>query len=271
MPLRTSMVRCLILAGAGSGKTRVITHRIAHLVITTGFLRNRCSPSLSPTRPRRRCGTASSNLLAKGGRLGRRPDVSTFHSFCVRLLRRDGDRLAPHPPRLHPAVHDLRRRRSDLDHQVHLRASGSMRSSCSIARRFRASATRRIIKQTPQDFYKDTTDPKMARLAVIFERYEERLCAVNALDFDDLLLESVRLLQHDAEPARIYNRRMQLSDDRRVSGHQPHPVRTDAPACSEAHSNVCVVGDEDQSIYGWRGADIRNILDFEKDYPERQE
>ena len=70
------------------------------------------------------------------------------------------------------------------------------------------------IKQTPQDFYKDTTDPKMSRLAVIFQRYEEALARSNALDFDDLLLESVRLLRHDADLRAIYNRRLRVPDDR---------------------------------------------------------
>jgi DNA helicase-2/ATP-dependent DNA helicase PcrA len=122
------------------------------------------------------------------------------------------------------------------------------------------------VQQTPEDFYKDTTDPKMARLAVIFQRYQEALLRNNALDFDDLLLESVRLLRHDADLRAIYNRKLQfltIDEYQDTNRTQYELIRL----LSESHRNVVVVGDEDQSIYGWRGADIRNILDFERDYP----
>jgi DNA helicase-2/ATP-dependent DNA helicase PcrA len=121
-------------------------------------------------------------------------------------------------------------------------------------------------KQTPQDFYRNTADPKMEKLAVIFERYENRLRDSNALDFDDLLLESVRLLRHDADVRRAYNERIRflmIDEYQDTNRSQYELVRL----LTEQHSNAVVVGDEDQSIYGWRGADIRNILDFERDYP----
>ncbi|MBC8166922.1 MAG: UvrD-helicase domain-containing protein, partial [Bryobacteraceae bacterium] len=121
-------------------------------------------------------------------------------------------------------------------------------------------------KETPQDFHNNTADPKMARLAVIYERYENRLRESNALDFDDLLLETVRLLQHDEGVRRSYNERLRylmIDEYQDTNRTQYDMVRL----LSQGHSNVVVVGDEDQSIYGWRGADIRNILDFERDYP----
>jgi DNA helicase-2/ATP-dependent DNA helicase PcrA len=122
------------------------------------------------------------------------------------------------------------------------------------------------MKQTPQDFYNDTTDPRMSRLAVIFERYQNRLIESNALDFDDLLNEAVRLLHHDNELRHRYNERLRylmIDEYQDTNRSQYELVRL----LSEEHGNVVVVGDEDQSIYGWRGADIRNILDFERDYP----
>ena len=120
--------------------------------------------------------------------------------------------------------------------------------------------------QRPEDLYKASNDPKMTRLAVIFERYEAALRQCNALDFDDLLLESVRLLRHDTDTRRSYNRRFEfvMIDEYQDTNRTQYELMR---LLTEAHSNVAVVGDEDQSIYGWRGADIRNILDFERDYP----
>ena len=140
-------------------------------------------------------------LLAKAGASGS-PNVSTFHSFCVRLLRRDGDRLAPIRP-------GFTRQFTIYDDDDQLSIIKGIYRALGLDEKFmqyRAALSRishaKNIQQTPQDFYKDTTDPKMARLAVVFQQYEEALLRSNALDFDDLLLESVRLLQHDARPAR---------------------------------------------------------------------
>ncbi len=108
--------------------------------------------------------------------------------------------------------------------------SGSTRSSCSIARRLSRISHAKNVQQTPQDFYKDTTDPKMARLAVVFSAIEEALLRSNALDFDDLLLESVRLLRHDAELRAHLQQPYSVPDDRRVSGHESQPVRPDPAA-----------------------------------------
>ncbi|MBI4889811.1 MAG: UvrD-helicase domain-containing protein, partial [Acidobacteria bacterium] len=121
-------------------------------------------------------------------------------------------------------------------------------------------------KMGPAEFYKASADPKATRLAVVFEQYQQALEAANALDFDDLLLEAVRLLRHDGEVRQAWNRRLQflMIDEYQDTNRSQYELMR---LLSEAHSNVAVVGDEDQSIYGWRGADIRNILDFERDYP----
>ena len=105
------------------------------------------------------------------------------------------------------------------------------------------------------------------RFAVVYERYEARLRESNALDFDDLLLEAVRLLQHDDADSQPPEPPLRIRDGGRISGHQSQPVRADAAAHAKQRNNIGVVGDEDQSIYGWRGANIRNILDFERDFP----
>src|SRR5260370_11886485 len=121
-------------------------------------------------------------------------------------------------------------------------------------------------KQSPEDAYRAATDPNTSRLASIYQKYEERLRQANALDFDDLLLESVRLLAHDDDLRRQYNRRFEfvMIDEYQDTNRTQYEMMR---LLTETRKNVAVVGDEDQSIYGWRGADIRNILDFERDYP----
>ena len=181
-------------------------------------------------------------------------------------MRRDGDRLAPIRP-------NFTRQFTIYDDDDQISIIKGIYKALGLDEKFmqyRAALSKishaKNLQQTPQDFYKDTTDPKMARLAVVFQRYEEALLRSNALDFDDLLLQSVRLLKHDADLRAIYGRKLQfltIDEYQDTNRTQYDLVRL----LTESHRNVVVVGDEDQSIYGWRGADIRNILDFERDYP----
>src|SRR3954451_10186714 len=255
----------LILAGAGSGKTRVITHRIANLIhghnvpawsILAVTFTNKAAEEM-----RSRIG----NLLSKAGASGS-PNVSTFHSFCVRLLRREGDKLAAIRPNFTRSFNIY-----DDDDQLSIikqcfRALGLDEKFM----QYRAALSRisqaKNQKETPQDFYKNTADPKMAKLAVIFEKYENRLIESNALDFDDLLLETVRLLRNNSEVRHAYNERFQflMIDEYQDTNRTQYDL---VRLLSEERGNVVVVGDEDQSIYGWRGADTQDILDFEADYP----
>jgi ATP-dependent exoDNAse (exonuclease V) beta subunit len=120
-------------------------------------------------------------------------------------------------------------------------------------------------KESPQDLY-NKSRPAMTRIAAVYEEYEKALRQANALDFDDLLLESVRLLYHDqtrATPGTAASSYIMIDEYQDTNRSQYELMRL----LSQHHDNVCVVGDEDQSIYSWRGADIRNILDFEKDFP----
>ena len=256
----------LLLAGAGSGKTRVITHRIAHLVDAH---RVPGPAILAVTFTNKAAGEMRERVLNLLGNPEHRaaPVVSTFHSFCVRMLRRDGTRLADIRPGFTRQFNIY-----DDDDQVALikqifRNVGldekfmQYRAMCSWISHVKSH------KQTPQDVYNSAKDPKTSRLAVVYEQYESRLRQANALDFDDLLLEAVRLLQHDADLRRQYNRRYEflMIDEYQDTNRSQYELMR---LLSEEHGNVCVVGDEDQSIYGWRGADIRNILDFERDYPK---
>src|ERR1700735_1762416 len=114
--------------------------------------------------------------------------------------------------------------------------------------------------------YSESADPRVTKVAAVYEEYEKELRKANALDFDDLLLESVRLLFHDKDTRQAYNRRLSyiMIDEYQDTNRSQYELMR---LLSESHRNVCVVGDEDQSIYSWRGADINNILDFERDFP----
>jgi DNA helicase-2/ATP-dependent DNA helicase PcrA len=118
----------------------------------------------------------------------------------------------------------------------------------------------------PQEVYLQSADPKMERIAHIYEIYRQELRKANALDFDDLLLETVRLLKASAEVRQKYNRRYEfiLIDEYQDTNRPQYELMK---LLAGDHRNICVVGDEDQSIYSWRGADIKNILEFEKDFP----
>ncbi len=257
----------LVLAGAGSGKTRVITHRMAHLMaahrvpgwaILAVTFTNKASGEM---RDRVRSLIASSNVAADS-----LPMVATFHSFCVRLLRRDGARLAEVRRGFTPLF-------SIYDDDDQLSILRSVYKQLGLDEKFLAyrAALSRIShakshKETPEDLARAATDPVSTRLAVIYERYQTRLLESNALDFDDLLLEAVRLLAHDQLTREKLNRRYEflMVDEYQDTNRSQYELMR---LLSKERGNVAVVGDEDQSIYGWRGANIRNILDFERDFP----
>ncbi len=255
----------LILAGAGSGKTRVITHRIARLV---GVEHVPGEAVLAVTFTNKAADEMRDRVLALLGAAGApsRPWVSTFHSFSVRLLRRDGASLADLRPGFTPNFTIY-----DEDDQLAVVKSAYKRLGLNEEfMQYRAAVSRisfaKNHKQTPADVYKSSTDAKVSRLASVYEEYEDSLRQANALDFDDLLLESVRLLQHDEGLRLAWNRRFShlMIDEYQDTNRSQYELMR---LLTVLRQNVCVVGDEDQSIYGWRGADLRNILDFEHDYP----
>ena len=255
----------LILAGAGSGKTRVITQRIAHLITA-----KHAPPSaiLAVTFTNKAAEEMRSRVasLLDGIPVSGTPLISTFHSFCVRLLRRDGDGLAPIRPGFTRtfSIYD------DEDQLAIIKAAYRRMGLDEKAMPYRATLSQishaKNLKKTPQDLYSESADPRITKIAAVFEEYEKALRQANALDFDDLLLESVRLLYHDQETRNAWNRRLSyiMIDEYQDTNRSQYELMR---LLSEQHDNICVVGDEDQSIYSWRGADIRNILDFEKDFP----
>jgi DNA helicase-2/ATP-dependent DNA helicase PcrA len=255
----------LILAGAGSGKTRVITHRIANLVHAHKVPGYAVLAVTFTNKAAREMKERVDQLLASTGEVYDTPFVSTFHSFCVRLLRRDGDRLAD-------IRHGFTRQFNIYDDDDQMTLIKQIYKGLGLDDKFmqyRAALSRishaKSQHEGPEDLAKNAKDPKASRMAVIYEQYEARLRQANAVDFDDLLLESVRLLKHDAQLRELYNRRYQfvMVDEYQDTNRSQYELMR---LLSASHGNVVAVGDEDQSIYSWRGADIKNILDFERDY-----
>src|SRR6266536_3633622 len=198
----------LILAGAGSGKTRVITHRIAH-IITTRHVPPSAVLAVTFTNKAAREMRERVDALLADANLDSSPNLSTFHSFCVRMLRRDGEPLA----RVRPG---FTRRFSiyDDDDQLVI-IKGAYRTLGLEEKEFmqyRAALSKishaKNTKTTAQDLHKNAVNKEMTNVAALFDQYEKALRNANALDFDDLLLEAVRLLQHDDATREAYNRRL---------------------------------------------------------------
>src|SRR5689334_15619082 len=256
----------LILAGAGSGKTRVITHRIAHIITSRQVS---AAAVLAVTFTNKAAGEMRErvNALLADVPLDSSPNVSTFHSFCVRLLRRDGEPLAAIRP-------GFSRRFAIYDEEDQLSLVKGAYRALGLEEKdfmqYRAALSRishsKNRNETPQDLYRKAVNRESEALAKLFEEYEKALRNANALDFDDLLLEAVRLLRHDNATREAWNRRLNyiMIDEYQDTNRSQYELMR---LLTEQHRNVCVVGDEDQSIYSWRGADIRNILDFERDFP----
>jgi DNA helicase-2/ATP-dependent DNA helicase PcrA len=255
----------LILAGAGSGKTRVITHRIAHIISARGV-----PPSsiLAVTFTNKAANEMRGRVagLLEDVPLDSTPNVSTFHSFCVRLLRRDGDPLN----RVRPG---FTRRFTIYDDDDQISIVKACYRTLGLEEKeflqYRAALSRigqaKNRNLTPADFHKQAVNKESETIAAVFEEYEKALRSANALDFDDLLLETVRLLRTDDPTREAWNRRLSyvMVDEYQDTNRSQYDLMR---LLSQWHDNVCVVGDEDQSIYSWRGADIRNILDFERDF-----
>ena len=255
----------LILAGAGSGKTRVITFRIVHLIENKGVEPDSILAVTFTNKASAEMAERVGSML--GGRTLRKPLIATFHSFCVRVLRRDIEELkiggAGYKKDF--AIYD------ESDQQAVVK--GVMRRLGLDDKQLKPSAVLSRISWAKnhmldaQELYLQSADPITEKIANIFEEYRKELRKSNALDFDDLLLETVRLLKSSAATRERYQRRYQymLIDEYQDTNRPQYELIK--LLAGPAH-NVCVVGDEDQSIYSWRGADIRNILEFEKDFPE---
>lgn len=250
----------LILAGAGSGKTRVITYRIAHLILNLSVQPERILAVTFTNKAAAQMKERVAALLQGSGASGN-PVISTFHSFCVRVLRRDIDQLGYSRDF---SIYDADDQERLIKQAVReLGLSEEILPARATQSRISHAKNRDI---SPADLYRDATDALTEKLASVFERYEKKLREANALDFDDLLLKTVDLFAQAAEVRASYNewfRYLMVDEYQDTNRIQYRLIRQ----LTELHQNLCVVGDEDQSIYRWRGADIENILSFEKDFP----
>jgi DNA helicase-2/ATP-dependent DNA helicase PcrA len=249
----------LVLAGAGSGKTRVIAHRIAHLIGVRGVDPRRL---LAVTFTNKAAGEMARRVDALLAPLGvRAPLVATFHSTCVRILRQHIQHLGYKP---HFTIYDEDDRLALVKECIRERGLDERSLTASAIVHRISSAKNRMM--SVDEMARGARGPSEAEAAAIYKRYEERLRATGAVDFDDLLLLVVRLFQ-EAPNVLAWHRGLwqhvlvdEYQDTNRV---QYRMIRL----LTAEHSNVCVVGDPDQSIYKFRGADLGNILDFETDYP----
>ncbi len=254
----------LLLAGAGSGKTRVITHRIAYLIQELGVSPDHILAVTFTNKAAAEMGERVERIL--GHTTLAQPTISTFHSLCVRILRRDIEALRVGNQGLtrNFAIYD------EADQQAVVKQALKRLFLDDKALKPRVALSRiswaKSHMMDPQEYFLASTHPEEEKIAHIFKIYKEELAKANALDFDDLLLETVRLLKSSSEVLARYNRRYRylLIDEYQDTNRPQYELMK----LLGKHGNVCVVGDEDQSIYSWRGADIRNILEFERDFPE---
>lgn len=265
----------LVLAGAGSGKTRVIAYRIAHLIenaqarpeqILAVTFTNKAAEEM--------VNRVEKLLLSTGKKLSASPWISTFHSFCVRVLRQHITKLPANEHGVNYTgsftIYDsddqtrmIRTCMKDLEIDEKLLAVRMVQASISNAKN-RGQSWENFAANSQRQFGEDLKREAISR---IYKLYQQRLASSNALDFDDLLLKTVQLLNHSKETRSYYNQKFKYILIDEYQDTNP-PQFALIKLLTEENQNLCVVGDPDQSIYGFRAADIQNILDFEKHFPK---
>jgi DNA helicase-2/ATP-dependent DNA helicase PcrA len=263
--VRTTEGPLLILAGAGSGKTRVITVRIAYLIAEKKVAPHNI---LAVTFTNKAAGEMRERVrkLLADEKLNSMPLISTFHSLCVRILRQDIEKLEAGYTRAF-TIYDtddsqkiVKMCIKELGLDEKQLPARTVRSAISLAKN-RGEDVNAFTSKT------EHTDERRAAMAKVFKMYEERLNKANALDFDDLLIKTVVLLRKSPETRDKYNDRFKyiLVDEYQDTNALQFALIS---FLTEKQKNICVVGDDAQSIYGFRQADIRNILEFEQHYPD---
>jgi len=248
----------LVLAGAGSGKTRVLTLRLAWLAREAGIEPWRL---LAVTFTNKAAGEMKERTLQMLGEGSSSPWISTFHSACLRILRREADHLA-----------DLTSDFVVYDADESLRLLKMIVQEARLPKQVNPRAIRSIIDRAKNDALSpdELAAQKRAdldkRVPEIYRRYQERLRRANACDFGDLILQTIRLFEGNPDVLERYRKRFAhvMVDEYQDTNHCQYKLMR--LLTDHGDRNVCVVGDEDQSIYSFRGADIRNILDFERDF-----
>lgn len=249
----------LILAGAGSGKTRVLTHRIAYLIQEKSIYPSNILAITFTNKAAREMKERVEQLIGSVPEMW----VSTFHAACARILRRDVERLEQYKKNF--VIFDTKDQESIIkeclkelnlnEKNFPFRTVSSMISGA------------KDMLLTPDKFYeKYMHDFKMKKYADIYSLYQKKLVKNNAMDFDDILFKTVELLSYHEDILRYYQNKFKyiMVDEYQDTNYCQYRLIS---LLAKQHKNLCVVGDDDQSIYSWRGADIGNILNFEKDFP----
>lgn len=256
--VKTTEGPLLIMAGAGSGKTRVLTHRIAYLMaekdvapwnILAITFTNKAAREMKE-RVERIVGKQAEDIW-----------ISTFHSMCVRILRRDIDRIGIHA---NFSILDTTDQLSVLKHILKDRNIDPKKYDPRALLGTISSAKNELI--TPETYADQAATPYEKLVADVYKEYQKRLLRNHALDFDDLIMTTIQLFQRVPEVLEYYQRKFQYIhvDEYQDTNRSQYLL---VNMLAKRFRNLCVVGDSDQSIYRWRGADISNILSFEKDYP----
>jgi DNA helicase-2/ATP-dependent DNA helicase PcrA len=255
----------LIVAGAGSGKTRVLTHRIAYLLAERDVHPGQI---IAITFTNKAAGEMKERVAALVGPRARLMWVSTFHSACVRILRAEHEHAGLKSTFSIYDADDSRRlmhlvaRELDLDPKRYTARGLAAQVS---------NLKNELVE--PAEFKDRAKGPNERALAEAYELYQRRLKEAHALDFDDIIMTTVHLLQSHPHVAEAYRRRFRhvLVDEYQDTNHAQYTLVRElvgSPGAELAPGELCVVGDADQSIYAFRGATIRNILEFERDYPD---
>jgi len=249
----------LIFAGAGSGKTRTLTHRIAHLVSDEGVSPGRILAVTFTNKAAREMGERLEALL---GSEVRRMWLGTFHALCARMLRIHGERIGIDPRFAIFDADDQAKLIKDILKEFNLDSN-----RFPAARLLGRISDAKNALQTAEEFEAAASRPHEKVYASVYTRYQARLRAASSLDFDDLLFEAVRLLRTDTDSREYWSERflqIHIDEFQDVNEAQFEWARL----LASKHRNICVVGDDDQSIYAWRGANVRIILEFEERYQD---
>lgn len=248
----------LLLAGAGSGKTRALTYRVAYLLEKGVFPAN----ILAVTFTNKAANEMRERVADLVGNVGRSVWVSTFHSLCVRILRMSGTYIGLDS---NFVIFDSQDQQQLIKECMRELGINEKRFDYRAIQAEIGNAKDELI--APDAYFRVATGYFEETVSDVYNLYQRRLGKNNALDFDDLIMKTVTLFQRENSVLSTYQERFRyiMVDEYQDTNRAQYVL---VNLLAKKHRNLCVVGDDDQSIYGWRGADIRNILDFEKDYPD---
>lgn len=250
----------MIIAGAGSGKTRALTHRIAYLLAAEKAHPGQILALTFTNKAAREMRERVFDLVGKDGARGLW--MGTFHSIFARLLRREGEKIGYTS---NFSIYDQEDSKRLIRNIMNRYGMDTKRFKPRSMQSMISTAKNQLV--SPTEYEQSAYGPYEERAAQLYQPYQETLQKSNAMDFDDLLVKPVELFQREADVLARYQERWQYIhiDEYQDTNRAQYRL---ARLLAETHSNLCVVGDDAQSIYSFRGADIRNILDFQNDFPE---